>query len=162
MCTAWSCIQPYTCLVFWIPRNTSELFKSPLAISFLSFFFSLRFWFTYCFPTVLSTTLGCLIIPQLSLIAFNKQTQERSCSLWANLSQIKYSLVNGVFQGPNRQVKSWQFSEERGFKEARSPFPNHSNDCQSAGFHCTVGSWFSRLQQSWGRQIIQNFIQPVL
>ena len=130
-------------------------FQVPYSHLFPQLLFSLRFWFTYWFPTVLSITLGCLIIPQLSLIVFNKQTQERgSGQIWVKLN--KDSLINGVFQGPNRQVKSWQFSEKRA-KEARSPFPNHSNDCQSAGFHCIVGSWFSRLQQSWGRQIHPEF-----
>ena len=45
----------------------------------------------------------------------------------------------------------------RGFKETRSPFPNYSNDCWSTGFHCIVGSWFSRLHQSWGRWIHPEF-----
>lgn len=72
------------------PQEYVRAFQSSLWPSVSSaFLFFFRVWFTYCFPPILTTALGSLVIHQLLLIVFNKQAQGRSSSLQAALSQVK-------------------------------------------------------------------------
>lgn len=53
-------------------------------------------------------------------------------------SGLKTVFQSGVFQGPVRQVKRWQFSGHKALKEL-PVCPASSGGCQAASFHCDLG-----------------------
>lgn len=90
MCTAWSCIQPYT-FGLLDSQEYVRAFQVPHSHLFPEHFFSLRFWFTYWFPTVLSITLGQAIPVVLCLFSTNRPRKEavHSGRIWVKLNKDK-------------------------------------------------------------------------